>query len=337
MSARRGALVVAWAALGLAPAARALEAAPAGADGDGPPRVHARSVQARVERTDVRLGAPFAYEVEVVHPPDETVSLAATLDAPPFRGAGGTCRREPLPDAAGGDRVRTTCALELALFDLGRHDVPLLRLLVRTPAGEATLPVEGPRVTGVGMADPATPPEALALRPLAAPVPLLVPTWAPVAWAIGAAAALAVALLARRLWRARARAVAEPPPPEPPEERLARRLDALAARRPPPREHYFELSAIVREWVAGVTGLRAAELTTAELEDRLAAEGDPRVNGPAIVAFLRDADLVKFALGRASPERCAAAVAWARRLPATAAARAAADRAAIAAAGGERP
>ena len=112
------------------------------------------------------------------------------------------------------------------------------------------------------------------------------------------------------------------------------RLDALASARLGPREHYFELSAIVREWLRGVTGLPAPELTTAELADRLAAEGDPRVNAPAVVAFLDAADLVKFAGDDASPERCAAAVAWARRLPATAAARAAADRAAIAAAEG---
>lgn len=288
----------------------------------------ARSAVARAERTDVRLGAPFAYTIEVVHPRDETIAFASTLEAPPFRGEGGTCRR----DAAGpGDDVRTTCTIRLALFELGRHDAPIAQLVVRTPRGEAALAVAGPRLTGVGMADPAAPAEALALRPPAPPVPLLVPTWAPAAWALAVAAAAVLALLARRLWRVRARAAAEPAPPEPPDERLARRLDALAARREPAREHFFELSAIVREWVGGTTGLPAPELTTAELADRLAAEGDARVNGPALVAFLETADLVKFAGDEADPERCAAAVAWARRLPAAAVARAAAEGAAIAA------
>jgi hypothetical protein len=321
--------VAAWVALALATAGRAAELpAPAGE----PPRAHPRSVLARVERTEVRLGEPFAYELEVVHPADETPVLAPTLDAPPFRGTGGGCRREPL---AGGE-VRTTCAIRLALFDLGAHDVPLERLLVQTPRGEAAIPVAGPRVVGVGMADPSAPAAALAFRPLAPPVPLLVPTWAPAAWAAAAAAALALVLLLRRAWRARARAATGPVPPEPPDERLARRLDALAARRAPAREHFFELSAIVREWLRGVTGLPAPELTTGELEARLAAEGDPHLDAPAVVAFLRDADLVKFAGEDASPERCAAAIAWARHLPA-AGARAAADRPARAVAGGGRP
>ncbi len=324
MSARRAALAAVcaagWTALTIVQPARAAE------PGAAPPAARPRSVLARVERAEVRLGAPFAYEIELVHAPGETVALAPELDAPPFRGTGGTCRPEPA--ASGGD-VRTVCAIRLSLFELGPHDVPLLRLAIRSPRGEETLPVEGPRVTGVGMVDPAAAPDALALRPPAPPVPLLVPTWAPALWALGAAAVVALALLARRAWRTRARAAAEPPAPEPPDERLARRLDGLAARGLSAREHFFELSAIVREWVGGATGLPAPEMTTAELADRLAADPNPRVNGAALVAFLETADLVKFAGDDASPERCAAAIAWARRLPATAAAaaQAAADRA----------
>jgi len=327
MSAGRIALALAAAgAAVLGPPGRAAGPEPGGAaraDAAQP-----RSVLARVERTEVRLGAPFVYEIEVVHPAGERVAIAPELDAPPFRGAAGTCRREP----AGAD-VRTTCGIRLALFDLGPHDVPVVRLAVRTPGGEETLPVEGPRVTGVGNVDPAIPPGGLALRPPAPPVPLLVPTWAPALWALGAAAAVALALLVRRAWRARARA-AGASTPEPPDDRLARRLDALAARGLSPREHYFELSAIVRAWVSAVTGLPAPELTTSELAGLLEARRDPRVNGPALVAFLETADLVKFAGDEASPERCAAAIAWARRLPAAAAARTAPDPEASAGDGG---
>lgn len=319
-------------------AAAALSLAPARASGPadgsgGPPLARPRSVLARVERAAVRLGAPFAYEIEVVHPADEAVDLGPPPAAPPFRAGAGACRREPVAAAAPEGDVRTTCTVRLALFDLGPHELPALRLLVRTPRGEEALAVEGPRVTGVGLADPAAPAETLALRPLAPPVPLLVPTWAPALRALAAAAALALALLAGRILRARARARARPPPPEPPDARLARRLDALGARGAPPREHYFELSAIVREWVGAVTGLPALELTTAELAGRLAAAVEPRVNGHALVAFLETADLVKFADDDASPERCAASLAWARRLPATAAR--AADRTAAAAGGRE--
>ena len=103
----RGAALAAWTALLAAPA---LRAAGAPVDADAP----RRTVLARVERTEVRLGAPFAYEIEVVHPEAEAVTAAPDLDAPPFRGAGGACRREGL--AGGG--VRTTCAMRLSLFDL---------------------------------------------------------------------------------------------------------------------------------------------------------------------------------------------------------------------------
>lgn len=315
------------AALAVACAASGPARAAAPAPEAGPPR----AVLARVERAEARLGVPFAYEIEVVHPAREALAIAPTLDAPPFRGEGGACRGEPA--GPGTDRIRTTCRLRLALYDLGPHDLPPVRLAVRTADGEASLEVEGPRVAGVGLTDPAAPPSALALRPLAPPVALLVPTWAPAGWALGIAAAAAAVLLARRAARRRARRAAEPPAPEPPEVRLARRLDALAARRPPAREHFFELSGAVREWVGAVTGLPAPELTTAELADRLAAGADPRVNAPALLAFLGDADLVKFARGDASAERCAQALAWARRLPATAAARAAEERAERAAEG----
>jgi len=327
--------------------AAALAAAPASAAGPspaapaGPPDARARSVLARAERTEVRLGEPFAYEIEIRHPADEAIALAPTLDAPPFRGTGGGCRRE-----ARGGEARTTCAIRLALLDLGPHDVPELSLSVRTPEGETTLSVPGPRVTGLGVIDPAAPAESLALRPLAPPVPLLVPTLRPLGWALGAAGLALLLLLARRLRRARARAAAGPPPPEPPDERLLRRLDALEARALPARglarEHFFELSAAVREWVGGVAGLNAVELTTAELAGRLAAAGDPRLDAAAVVSFCEAADLVKFARGEASPERCAAALAWARGLPARAAAgeaaaRAVAARDAAADAGGGRP
>jgi hypothetical protein len=279
-----------------------------------------------VERTEVRLGEPFAYEIEVRHPADESLALAPTLDAPPFRGAGGGCRREEA-----GDGARTTCAIRLVLLDLGPHDLPALSLSVRTAGGEVPLSVAGPRVTGVGVIDPAAPAESLALRPLAPPVPLLVPTLRPLWWALGAAGVALLLLLGRRRWRARVRGAVEPEPPEPPDERLARRLDALEERALPARglarEFFYELSAIVREWVGVVVGVNAVELTTAELADRLEAAGDPRVDGAEVVSFCEAADLVKFAGGEATPAACAAALAWTRGLPAAAAARSAAARA----------
>ncbi len=278
-----------------------------------PPRARPLSFMARTSRTEARLGEPFAYEIEVRHRPDESYSLAPELEAPPFRGRGGECRR-----SEDGGEAQTACTLTLALFDLGPHDVPEIRLSVRTAAGEATLAVPGPRITGVGIVDPGAPPETLALRDLAPPVALMIPTLRLVWWTLGAAAAVAAALAAsRRLRAGRARSVRTPPPVAP-GERLARRLDALEARALPARglarEFFFELSAIVREWVGAVTGVNALDLTTAELVERLERAGDPRIDAAALRRFCEAADLVKFAREAADPSRCAAALAWARAL-----------------------
>jgi hypothetical protein len=293
------------------------------------------SLLARAERSEVRLGEPFGYEIEVRHAPAERYAIPPDLDAPPFRGAGGACRRE-----AHGDEVRTTCAIRLALFALGPHDVPELALSVESAEGAATLAVPGPRVSGVGVIDPAAPAEGLALRPLAPPVPLVVPSLRVLGWAAAAAALLLTALLARRALRARARAGLPLPPPEAPGARLARRLDALEAEglaaRGRGREHVAAVSAIAREWLGAVTGVNALDLTTAELCERLARADDPRVDLSALRRFCEDADLVKYARAPAGPAECAAATAFARGLAAAPAREAAGERGATPASGADR-
>jgi len=293
-----------------------LAAALAAELGPGPPaapRAHPLSVLARADRTEVRLGEPFGYAVEIRHPADEWYALPGELDAPPFRAGRAVCRR-----AVQREEALTTCALRVQLFELGARDLPDLRFLVQGPEGEATVAVPGARVTGVGLADPAVAPEALRLRGPAPPVPLLVPTLRPVLWALAAAAALLAALVLPRAWRARRRAGAELPPAPAPEVRFARRLDALLARGLPERglarEFFFELSAILRELLAAATGVPALDLTTAELLERLERAGDPRVDLAALRRFAERADLVKYARAGAAPVECAAAVTYAREL-----------------------
>jgi hypothetical protein len=280
-----------------------------------PARAAPASFLARVERSEVRLGEPFAYEIEIRHPAGESCALPAELGAPPFRATARGCRR----DAVEGE-VRTTCAMTLALFDLGAHDIPEVLLEVETAGGRATLAVPGRRVAGVGAIAPGTPPGSLALRDLAPPVPLLVPSLRPVAWALALALALAVAGLARRAWRARARTAAGEGPPEDPHARLSRRLDALEARelaaRGDARELYFELSGAVREHVGAVTGLNALELTTGELLERLEALPAPPVDPAALRRFCEGADLVKFARAQATAAEREAALGYARGLAA---------------------
>jgi hypothetical protein len=290
--------------------ALALSAAPAAAP--ALPEADPIGLRSRADRASVRLGEPFGYEVEIRHRPDERYGLPEDPDLSPFRADGVRCRRE---EARG--EARTTCTMRLALFALGPVDVPDLAFEVDRPEGKARLAVPGPRVTGVGVIDPKAPAGTLALRDVAPPVPLLVRSYRLLAWAAGLLAAGAVALAAfRGLRRARARRAAPRIPT--PAERLERLLRALEAQRLPlcgrGEEHIDRLAGAVREYLGALCGLPALDLTSSELLAALRAEPDARLDLPGLERFLAGADGVKFARRPATPEGCAAGLAFARDL-----------------------
>jgi len=302
------------AALPLALALAALAA------GDPDPRVEPAApaaeplgVQVRLSKREVLLGEPFELSVEIRHRPAERYALPPSVDVEPFRLLGAACpRREERGEAI------TACTLRLALYDLGSHDLPELVLRAGTPEGRRELRIPGAAVTGAGILDPAAPPGSLALKDLAAPVPVFV-------WNLPLAAGLLVAgLIAAsgwagwRAWRRRLLRAVEPPPPLPPHERFARQLDALAAARLAAagngREHFFRLSEHLREYLGAITGQNALDLTSAELLARLSFQPDPRIDLSALGAFLDASDLVKFARAAAGPAEAADALRFARAL-----------------------
>ncbi|MFT3917791.1 MAG: hypothetical protein QM704_28015 [Anaeromyxobacteraceae bacterium] len=274
-------------------------------------------VQSRAQKTEVKLGEPFGYELEVRHPAGLTLALPKELPQEPFHLEPGACRREPVEGEPG--EVTSVCSLTASLFALGPHEVPAVALELTGPGGaKETLRVSGTAVTGVGLLDPKAPPEQLQLRDLSPPAPLMVRSLRLVWWTLGALGALAVALLAWRAWRRRAVRAAEPPPPVPPHERLARRLAALEGdrlgERGHAREHFYRLSEMVREYLGALLGVPALDLTTEELLERTRDAGDPRLDPADLRPFLEDVDLVKFARAEAGPGECASGVAWARAL-----------------------
>jgi hypothetical protein len=302
------------------PAALALAVYLAGAGAPAPdpspaplPDADPIGFQARADRARVKLGEPFGYWVEIRHAPEEWYLLRGAPALAPFRVDGVRCRRD-----ADRREVRTTCTLRLALFALGEVDVPDLVFEVDRPGGKARLAVPGPRITGVGILDPALPAEGIALRDVAPPAPLLVRSWRPLLWAVGGLAALALlVLLAAAV--PRRRGARRPRPGLSPAERLERRLAALEAERLPQRgrgeEHVARLSEAVREYLAATAGV-PLDLTSAELVSALtqARPPDPRLDLAGLELFLGDADRVKFARQPADPELCAAGLAFARAL-----------------------
>ena len=260
-----------------------------------------RSALARAERTEVRLGEPFGYEIEVRHPRRRAgTSSRPTLDAPPFRGTGGDVparrRREgrgphPLLDRARALRARPARRPARC----GSPSGP--------PRGEEALAVPGPRVTGVGDHRPRPRrPERSRCATLAPPVPLRVPSLRlRRVGAGGVAAALAAALLAapRAGAGAPAPAAGARPPSRPARgsrggstrsrRGRCRRRPAARARRPALRRPCASRSA-------RVAGVNALDLTTAEL----ARAARPGARGRASTSrrcarFCEEADLVKFA------------------------------------------
>jgi hypothetical protein len=267
---------------------------------------------ALAEKASVRLGEPFAYSVEVRHRPEESYALHGQPVLTPFVAAGVRCRREVVKGEA-----RTTCTMQLSLFALGANDVPDVLFDVARPEGRARLAVPGPRITGVGVIDPRTPPATLRLRDVAPPVPLLVATYRLLWWALGiglGAVAAVIGVRALRRARERRRVVIEPTP----FQRLERRIAAIEAERLPEQglgdEHVARLSEAIREYLGALSGFPALDLTSAEILAALRPSPPPGVELDALEGFLREADLVKFARRPAVPEVCRDELAYAKSL-----------------------
>ncbi|HEY7725765.1 MAG TPA: hypothetical protein VH880_10540 [Anaeromyxobacteraceae bacterium] len=268
-------------------------------------------LRAELSRASVRLGEPFELALALRHEPGEAASLAPLPPLEPFALREAGCRT-----VAGDRSALTTCELALQLLDLGDHVLPPVAVVVRGPAGERRAEARGLRVRALGVTDPAVPAASLPLREPAAP-PVEVPRLAPLAWAGGLLAALALAILAVRLWRRR-RSRVPAPPPLPPDQRFARRLAEILALELPARgrgrEHVERLAEAVRDLLAALAPGAALDLTSAELLAALGARPLSGVDLGALRAFLELADLVKFARHEPPAEACAAASRYAAAL-----------------------
>jgi len=291
----------------IAPAALALLVAAA----DLLPEEEAR---AEPSRSAVRLGEPFDVTAAARHALDEVVELEPPVNLGPFGLRASGCRTTP------GERAAlTTCTLELQLFALGEQEAPPIALRIRGPAGVRRAVAPGPRITGLATTDPATPAEALAIRPALAP-PVRVPAWGRVAGGAGALLLLLAAPVALRAWRRRAHAPLDAPP-LPPHDRLARQAAEIAAQELPRqgrgREHVARLAAAVRAYLAAVEPRAPLDLTSGELVSALRTHPVAGTEAGALERFLRAADLVKFAREEPPEEECRAALRFAQRLAET--------------------
>lgn len=248
----------------------------------------------------VRAGEPLTVEYRVDRPSDVVVTLPAVG---PTLGAWDVRKAEPLPvDPASPERLAER--LTLVTFETGQVEVPSLAFTVRSKDGKETSlasPTLSMRVETrlAGGYDPN------GIRQLKDVVDMpLAPRWPWVLAAVTGAAALAWA--AWRWWRNRPVA---PAPVEPCDTRALRELEELAARQLPQKglvlDFYVLLSDTVRRYVEGRFGIRAPEQTTKEFLQ--AARFHPSIRDDhqrMLAAFLRAADMVKFAAQRPGPAEC---------------------------------
>jgi hypothetical protein len=128
---------------------------------------------------------------------------------------------------------------------------------------------------------------------------------------IGAAIGAAIAALLAGLfvlWQRRPRPVPPPPPPRPPwevafEELFAVRYAGLA-KEARFAEHYDRVSDAVRKYLGGRYGFDGLETTTREMTHILRHIEPPVIELAAILSFLDECDLVKFAKFTPSEEDC---------------------------------
>lgn len=247
-------------------------------------------------------GAPIAMTVSATAPEGATVRMPVldrTFGAFDVRSEGRPAR------GAGADLLQAT----LVAWDAGPVEVPALEVTATLADGteaRLTLPAVTVELTSLVGDD-------MPLTELASDIrgPVDIPTGRWAWWAVAGAAAVAALAFT---WWLRSRGAAPPPePPLPPAEWARRELDRLDADDLPRRGDvdgfFVRLSAIVRTYIEGRFAIAAPDRTTQEFLREASAHPDLAGDrSRELGAFLRTADMVKFAAARPPEETCAAAM-----------------------------
>ncbi len=271
------------------------------------------ALRTEVDATTTTVGGRLRLTVAVEHAPGASVRWPDSLDLAPFE----VLDAAVAPPVAGDGRTATEAVFTLAAFELGELEIPSFAVEVASPAGATELFTDpfGVAVVSVGLD------EGQDIRGIRGP--LSIPRgWLPTAlWILALALAVAAGWwLARRARRRAAEkgAVSEDGPSRSAHERALEELDRLEAsgllERGRVKDYYIEVSDVLRRYLEGRYAVRALEMTSREVLERLegAAVG-PRVHR-RFASFFDECDLVKFAKHRPDRDACGAIVPAARAL-----------------------
>jgi hypothetical protein len=269
-------------------------------------------ISAEVSEPKVKLGEPFTYTVTVTHPSNERWELRSPGDLGPFGLRGSDRQRVDRRSESG-----TTFRLELQLFELGAHTIPVLVFDVVGGGTPHTASVAGPIVEGLSSLPPDAAQTGAKLMDIKPNEDVPVRSWR-LLWVLLALAALVAGGLWLRRWLDARRGVVPLLPPLPLPERTRAALEALRAEgllaKGLVREYHFRLSEIVRGYLGERFAFEAMECTSWELLNAVERLGPPGVDQPGLQRFVDQSDVAKFARAEISPAACQWAMDYALRL-----------------------
>ncbi|MFP2932090.1 hypothetical protein ACLESO_44385 [Pyxidicoccus sp. 3LG] len=275
-------------------------AQPPGAPADD--AVQPQDLSVRVEPKQVRIGDPFTYEVVITHPKDHRYELVVPKETGDFELLNQTRQRRD-----GDDSATTTFGVRMSAFALGTQQVPALTFDVATPDGPRKFSLPGRDVEVTSTLPPDADGQGAELFDYQPPQEVLIRSWRLVLTLLGALAAALLAWALWRWWKNRPKHVVVPPP-LPLDVRTRSALDSLKAQDLPAKGHvkdfYFRLSEIIRGYLGERYGFDALECTSSELMASLRRLQAPGLPEDALMRFVSESDMVKYAKAESSPESC---------------------------------
>jgi hypothetical protein len=281
-------------------------AQPPGAPADE--TVEPQNLSVRADPQQVRIGDPFVYEVVITHPKDHRYELVLPKETGEFELLDQTRQRKD-----GADSATTTFSVRMSAFALGTQQAPTLSFDVATPDGPKKFSVPGREVEVASTLPADADGQGAELFDIQPPQEVPIRSWTLVFVLLGALAAGLVAWALWRWWQKRPkREVVVPVLPL--DVRTRKALDALKAEDLPGHGHvkdfYFRLSEIIRGYLGERYSFEALECTSSELMASLRRLPTPGLPEDALMRFVSESDMVKYARAEASPESCREALAF---------------------------
>jgi hypothetical protein len=274
------------------------------------PALAPKSAVALADHSEVRLGEPFVVKVTVKHDPKEHWSIAPDQSYAPF-----SLKSQSRHDSKDGSLAVDETSLTLALFQLGPHPIPDLKLQGTAPSQPAAFfSLPGPVIKGVA-------PEIekdKKKRDILGPVAVQVTTLRPLAWVAAALAAALLIFLGVRFWRRRPRrSTATLVPVRPPHEVALEALSTLESQGLPAQARFklfhLELSEILRRYLGDRYGMFALDMTTSELLEALGRRPTDGLSLSELSWICGQGDLAKFAKGEPTADDCKQALTLVRQ------------------------